>query len=360
MLEGLILDRNFIAVAVLDQYESFIWTDRYSASGDFEFYSPMQPEYLDILKQDYYIWQKDSEHTMIIDRILIESDIESGNHITVTGESLESILKRRIIWTQTNLTGNLQNGIQKLLNENIISPKIADRKIANFTFKASTDPQITKLTVDAQFTGDNLYEAIKSLCDKNNIGFKVVLTEANKLEFSLYSGQDRSYDNATNPYVVFSPEFDNILNSAYSSTKKSLKTVALVAGEGEGADRKTLSVGGGKDLDRYELYADSRDISSKIYNEDGSTTTLTPDQYNAKLKARGEEKLALDENKTKTEFTGEAEATRMFRYNEDFFIGDVVQVANEYGQEGKARITELIFSTSSDGDSVYPTFEMIN
>ena len=50
---------------------------------------------------------------------------------------------------------------KKLLDENIINPSDTSRKVEGLIFEASTDPAITGLTVDAQFTGDNLYDAIK-------------------------------------------------------------------------------------------------------------------------------------------------------------------------------------------------------
>lgn len=114
-----------------------------------------------------------------------------------------------------------------MLNENIISPSIADRKISNFTFKPSTDNKVTGLTIDNQYTGDDLYTDIKGLCEENNIGFKIILTDDNKFEFSLYAGADRSYDQTENPYVVFSPNFENIINSNYYSSNANLKNVTL-------------------------------------------------------------------------------------------------------------------------------------
>lgn len=40
----------------------------------------------------------------------------------------------------------------------------------------------------------------------------------------------------------------------------------------------------------------------------------------------------------------------------DFFLGDMVQIVNEYGIEGKARVTEFIRSQSKEGLDSYPTF----
>lgn len=266
---------------------------------------------------------------------------------------MQYILERRIIWKQTILSGNFQNGIKKLLDENIINPSDASRKVEGLIFEASTDPAITGLTVDAQFTGDNLYDAIKKLCDSKNVGFRIKLSDDNKFVFKLYAGADRSYDQFTNPYVIFSPKFENVINTNYLESKKTLKTVTLVAGEGEGADRRTTTVacasGAGTGLNRRELYTDARDVSSTVDNE-----TLTDTEYNAQLSQRGLENLA--ENIATKSFEGKVESTRMYRYGEDFFLGDMVQIVNEYGIEGKARVTEFIRSQSKEGLDSYPTF----
>ena len=120
-MDVMILNTDLDAVSIVDTYESFIWTDRYYAYGDFELYEAMRDGLLDYIKQDYYLQSKESEHVMIVEKIQITSDTEDGNHVTVTGRSLESILDRRIVWGQKLLSGNLQNGIKTY---------IRDRKVA--------------------------------------------------------------------------------------------------------------------------------------------------------------------------------------------------------------------------------------
>ncbi len=353
-MELLVLDTDFKVTAVVDSFTSMIWTDRYNSYGDFELCLSINSNIVDYLKVDNYLWFQESEHCMIIEDISIDSNIEDGNYLTITGRSLESLLERRIVWGQKILTGNFQNAIQTLLNEAIISPSINERKINNFIFEPSHDSKITNLTIDAQFTGDDLYSVIRNLCLKNNLGFKIILNDNNQFVFSLYSGVDRSYAQQTNPYVVFSPSFDNIIASNYYTSKANLKTVALVAGEGEGASRKlaTSTISNESDLNRRELFVDARDISS-----DTDQGTITDEEYILQLQARGRDKLT--EYIVKTAFEGEVEATRLFKYGEDFFIGDIVQIANEYGHEGKAYISEFIISQSENSISRCPTFQTI-
>ena len=173
-MEAWILDQNATSLAVLDTFQSFIWTDRYRGYGDFEIYMPAETSALSYLKEGNYLVTKDSDRMMIIEDIQVDTDAENRNHLTVTGRSLESILCRRVIWGYKVLNGNFQDAIRTLLNENVIAPSNSKRKIPNFVFRASTDTRITGLTVDTQFLGENLYDAILSLCEEKEIGFRVL------------------------------------------------------------------------------------------------------------------------------------------------------------------------------------------
>ena len=353
-MELYVLDKNFESVYIIDTYESIIWTDRYCGYGDFEIYASATSELKNYAKADYYLWQKDSEHMMIIEETTIMSDASTGSHIKIVGRSLESLLDRRIVWGMTQINGSLQDGIAKIIRENFTSPSVANRKISNFIFEKSTDSRITSLRVSKQYTGDTVYDIIQELCDACGMGFKVTLNSSNQFVLRLYMGTDRSYNQTTNPFVTFAPSFDNIINSNYFENKALLKNVALVAGEDEGDKRRAEVVGVSSGLDRRELFVDARDIQSEVDGE-----PLTDSQYIFLLKIRGVEKL--QECPHVTSFEGEVDASIMFRYGVDFFMGDYVELANEYGQGGKARIDELVFSQdTNEGFKVVPTFVILD
>lgn len=351
-MELSVLDINLEVVAIADIYQSFIWTDRYYKCGDFELYTPIQKDILAYMKKNYYVQNRDSEHVMIIEKIQISSDVEDGNTLIITGRSLESILDRRIIWGQMHINGNLQDGIKTLLDACVINPIDPKRKIDNFVFEASTDPNITNLTINAQYTGDNLYDVICNICSENSIGFKITLNNK-QFVFKLYAGVDRSYMQNNNPYVVFSPNYENIINSNYIETNSLLKNVTLIGGEGEGAARRYQTIGDSSGLNRREIFTDARDISS----ETETGVKLSDDEYNALLIQRGKEKIL--ENTDVTSFDGQVETTVMYKYGEDFFIGDIVQFADEYDHDTAARITEIVISEDEEGTSVFPTFETL-
>lgn len=356
-MEPRVLETNFLDLAIIDKFESFIWTDKYCGYGDFELLLAVNSRFVNYIFGNRYLSLKESEHLMIIETLNIKSDIENGNRVIVKGRSIESILERRIVWDQTILTGNLQNGIELLLNENAINPDDPARAISNLIFEASTDPAITSLNVDRQFTGDNLYKAILDLCQSKNIGFKITLNGAGQFVFKLYSGVNRSYDQIENPYVVFSRKFDNVLKGDYLESNVSLKTVTLVAGEvGVANERKKVIVeapeGAGSGLARREMFSDARNITSNT-----PSGVLTDEEYEYQLAQKGSEDLA--KNTFIKMFEGDVDVSRMYVYGKDFFMGDILQITDDYGHETKSQVTALINSESTSGINTYPTFTTV-
>lgn len=350
-MDIMVLNDKFESMFILDTFKSSIWTDRYCAYGDFEIYTPATYESFMRLQLGNYLCQRESEHSMIVESVDITSDSEYGDYIIATGRSLESILTRRIVWKTFTISGSVQDGIEQMLNDAFIAPTDADRKVSNFQFVRSTDPDVLGVTIEKQIgRGSNVYDVVVEICSLSNLGFKMTLDANGTISFSLYSGKDRSYDQLTNPYVVFSPEFENIINSRYTDSDKDYKTIDMVAGEGEGDSRVvelvTVPDGAGQGLKRRETYTDARHIRK----EDG------PD-YSALLRQKGLEDLS--EKSAYRAFDGEVDTVNSFQYDKDFFMGDIVQVANEYGATAKSRVVEFIFSQDEDGSKAYPTFEIL-
>lgn len=364
-----IIDTDFSVVGILDNYESFIWTDRFREPGDFEIYTPANGKFLDYCQQNRYLAVDSSYHNMIIETISIETSYDSGQKIKITGRSLESILDRRIVWNRTTVSGNMQNAIKKILTQAFITPSRTERAIPNFKFLDSTDPEITNLTINrTEFTGDQIDTIVKDICEAfGNVGYRILFGyQMNYIHygesgyepfddydfvFELYTGNDYSYEQFYNPYVIFSPSFDNIVNTNYVDSIEGMKNTTLVLG-----NRKRIIVGG-KDEDeewlpglfRRELYTDARDLQSSKYDTSGD--------YKKALVERGYEKLI--EASRVTSYEGEVEAQRSFVYGRDFLIGDIIQIENEYGIAGKARVVEWVRSESTSGIDAYPTFDGI-
>lgn len=348
----LLLNPAYESTDPVEIYDSLIWTERFWEAGDFEIYVPASMGVHDMYLEDYYLWSSDSDRLMIIEDVEDNTDVENGSFTTITGRSLESILERRIIWNQTILSGNFQNGIKKLLDENAIAATDPARRIPGLRFVPSLDPAITSLTIDAQYMGDNLYDAIVDLCKEKKIGFKIIMPTDGDLIFTLYAGLDRTYDQLTNPRVVFSPNFDNLAESTFRRSMRSHKTVNLVAGEGEGTAKKRTTVsrpeGPGSGFARREMYYEASGVSSN----NGAIPNAT---YLQQLAQKGLEVLA--DHTRERKFDGKIENLPDLKYTEHYYLGDLVQVENEFGATGRSRITEFIRSHSKTAIEAYPTLE---
>lgn len=340
-----ITNTKFELVGVIDSYTSLIWTERYNDCGDFEIMISANNKNIDILQNGYYIKRTDTDRVGIIETKTTQTSEESGDYIIVSGRMLESILDRRIVWQQTTLNGSINECVMRLLVENAISPSENARRIPNFTFFAQEE---FEGKVEMQLTGDSLLTAVLDICKMFSLGFKVILSTTNVITACLYKGVDRSYQQTENSYVEFSPDFDNLISSNFMTSSQNYRNVALVAGEGEGLDRRTSSVGTAEGMDRYELYVDARDVSS---NEG----EIAEQEYKKLLDERGKEKLL--EYLTETYFEADIETEFMFQYRKDYMLGDITILKNEYGITAYPRIVEVIESEDETGYKVVPTFE---
>lgn len=349
-----VLDKNLKRVGICDDYKSIIWTTRYFKPGDFELYLPATDKNIVLLKEDYYVVREKDiiydgsityKNVMVIEKIQVTTDIENGNYLIVTGRCLKSIVARRIVWQQTTLYGKVEIALRQILTENAINPTNSLRKITKL--KLGEIKGFTE-TLEKQVTGDNVATFIEEVCTAYGLGWDIYI-KGNYFIFELYKGTDRSYSQSENPFVVFSSDFDNLLTTDYQFDKTNYKNVALVAGEGEGLDRRTVTVGSTSDLDRYEVYVDSRNSSSN----DGS---ITDTEYNQILTEEGHEALESDEYSITENIEGEIETSSNYQINKDYFLGDIVEVINEYGIETTPRIVEIIESEDENGSSTIPTF----
>lgn len=346
-----VLDSNLSVLGIIDTYSSVIWTTRYFNFGDFELCVSPTSENLTLLAQgNYLVRDKDITSTayknvMIIINRQITTDEESGDTLIVAGYCLKSILSRRVVSNQTNLSGTVLSCIRTLINNNIISPTDSNRQISNFILGTDTATLATTMTM--QITGDNLNDAISEICTTYGLGYDVYINPTiSKFVFYIYEGEDRSYNQNSNPYVIFSTEFDNLMSSDYKNILSNYANAAYVAGEGEGTDRTIVEVGTATGLSRYETWVDARNSSS-------NNGEISQSDYEDMLSAEGEETLA--EMTAETSFEGDIDNSVNFIYGTDYFLGDIVQVENDYGISAVTRILECIESEDESGSDLVLT-----
>lgn len=374
-MEFMVLDKNYDGITMIDTFTSAIWTVRYDEAGDFEIYTPVRLDYIQAMQIGNYLWNRDSDRLMVIETVEIETDAEEGPQLIVTGRSLESILDRRIVTSSQNFSGNLQSVLFAIIQNEVISSG-GTRRIPGFSLKTSSDSRITSISIsELSIRGENVYDVVCSLCQANKVGWRILPKGAGGFEFELYVGVDRSYAQSVNPYVTFSPSFENLLNSNYIKSFKSYKNSIYAIGtyqkevilqnkykddngewvveeqttyeEAEVVTWQYSETATPSGLARREMFVDNGGVNDGEQGGEYAT-------WNAvnKEKAIAE----LGEHQTTTAFEGELEATRQYIYGEDFNIGDVVQVENEFGITGTVYISEIVFSQDANGITITPTF----
>lgn len=383
MEELYLLDENRKRKHIIDTYSSIIWAPRYNDLGDCELVISATEENFKKINECKYITRTDDEMVCEIKKIEIQTDEENGNQFIITGTDIKNILNQRIVEKQTNFNGSVEDYIRKLINDSIINPTNPDRKIKNFIL---ADKVGFTEKISEQVTYDYVGNKIQELCKQYGWGYKITIVNENFV-FSLYKGEDKS------DYITFSQDYDNISTTSYSKDDSNIKNIALIAGEGEGAERVTTTIGEGKGIDRHELYIDARDVSSEIdysellssypngsekiindiiyYQVNGTNIAilikddageitkvqLCSNIYIESLKHTGYEKMSA--YKSVTSFTGEIIVGVNYIYKTDYNLGDIVNLVNEYGISMKARICEVLENQEENGYNMEPTFENI-
>ena len=156
----------------------------------------------------------------------------------------------------------------------------------------------------------NLLSVVSDAALAMDVGVFAYLDIANKkwiLDVGI--GLDRTVGQSTNPRAVFSTDRETIKEAQYTKSISNLKTVAITAGQGEGADRviRIIPATPATGRQRRELFVDARDLS------------LT-----ASLDTRGQQKL--DENSFTTFMSLQPLAYSTLQLGTDYNVGDRVTV----------------------------------
>ena len=331
---------------IIENFKSVIWNVQYFGKNNFQIVAPVIDENMDLLVPGKYLVRAEDassdgfKNVMIIENIQLDIDSENGWLITASGRGLKTLLERRIIWGQTNISGKAEVSIRNIITNNVINPVDNNRKINDFILG---DLKNLSKELEVQLFGENIADWLEEVCTSLGYGWDIFIKN-NKYVFQMYEGTDRS--DGSNK-VIFSPTFDNLLSSTYQNKKEFYQNAALIGGEGEGTSKRLATIGTASGLDRYEAYVDGSSVSS-------NGEIITEETYIELLKGYGQTQLS--QKQITTSFEGDVEPNGIYKLNEDYFLGDLVKVENEIGISATTRINEIIYSEDENGSSVIPTF----
>lgn len=285
------------------------------------------------------------------------------------------------------------------------------RKIAGFAY----ENQCPEIQVSKQYGQImTLLDLITSFAKAYVFGFRVILGENNEILLQTYKGADRTSNQKTLDPVIFNPAMDNITYVNYFEDQTNYRNTALAYSDGywspvdynsafvpyifsgycwvddqgnytpavyeSGLESEILSEEYGKgnanqktDLDRMELAVDARSSASVsnfdpteiLYPEYGDDSFIDSSNYgipalryivNSVTNVATDEFDTGDHDFIKTS-EGSIDPLVRYKFEEDYFLGDIVELSNNNGVIMTAIIDEVVKSYDSDGYIVTPNFK---
>lgn len=361
-MEVYILDDLLRRETVIDRFESCIWTERYSAFGDFQLVIHSTVQSRGLLTKGTQLAINNSRRVMTIENVENKEDSEGRSLLTATGRSLESVLLNRpnrrsgiptgapatVKWATTGTPGGIARTIfDTILRSNTIIP--ADN--LPFLAPGSLYPPGTIAEPDVTITYElgygNMYESIKELCDIYGLGFRLYRGPDNsQLYFDVYPGNDRTASQTALPAVIFSPDLENLTNTSEFSSIETYKNIAyVIAPNGTRIVYDASASENTSGFNRRILMVDANDIELPAGTE-----------LQDALEKRGKDELT--KNRALTAMDGELTQDSGYIYGVDYDLGDLVEMRNDDGVTNRMRVTEQIFVDDAQGERSYPTLAL--
>lgn len=311
-------DLNRIAI-IGGQYISCLWSEGYNTIENFTLELIATDEYKKKVRSDRYIGRDDRKTLMVIKTVQI-----SDGKIVASGKQAGRVLD------DVSFIGTIESG--SMIDTSIKNAYNSSSKYRKVEF-GDTD---LKIPYNHQISNKTFLELCETMCQSEDVGFKVVRNSGNLL--TVFYRPDQ------NPNLVFSEKFGNISIGSISISTENLKNYAIVLGQGEGENRSKVYVDATNGADKRELIVDANDMKKEENESDES--------YNSRLIARGVEKLLENQQTFSCAFTP---FTKDFGVNYD--LGDILTVyLTDYGITLQSRVSR--FTQKSQNNKVETTVEV--
>lgn len=326
-----VLDANFEKLDLVENFTSFIWTERWNTYGDFKLKFPYRSRNTQYLYIGRYLYIDDSRTLMRIERYERDSD-DSEDLVEVSGRSVLSLFTDKIV-TPRSFRQHAPTIPQTLVN----SICVLGNGVSNLDI-------IPNLSIDwhSDF-GDiidyevgyvNLYDEILELSNEHDFGYRLDFIQSiGGLRFRTIQGFDRTDE------LVFCQGIGNLEGLNILRTSEDYKNVAYVTSK----DRENPMVvyrrnhSGASGIDRRVVHVEvSESDPTDAAMRRAGRQAMSPHRY-----------VAIMDGKAKTD---------TIRYDRDYYLGDLVRINDVSGRTSEVRVTEYIWSYDQDGFQEYPTF----
>lgn len=319
-MEIRVYDRDLKRVGQIENQTSLIWTRKFYEPGTFEIHAPATDKNIALLEKQRLVSYAGAREAGVIEN-LEKEDSDIKDEITATGRFLSSYMDRRLIKQTFTFSGKAEEAIFGLYDYCVPIPHVEKADLKGFDDRIEFQATMKELL---------LYQT--KLSKATNIGFRFRPDfRTRRIIFETYKGTDHSIEQNKVKRVTFSENYNNLKNAIYKYNDQQLKTKAIVGGEGEGAARVYVEVGGGEGYDLREIFVDARDLQRG---------DMAEDQYKALLRQRGVD--TLNSQIAAESLESEVEPSINFKYKEDYDLGDIVTVRKKkWNLYMNQRITEI-------------------
>lgn len=337
-----IIDDEFNLLGEVDRYTSAQIGISWSGIGELELQINRYLQHADKLVKGNIIFPYNRlDQAYIIRHREIELD-ENGKQTenwSIKALSLKTFTSQRLIYpatgkTHESVTGNVETVMRHFVNTQMINPSDPARIFPRLVLGAN---QNKGPAIEENSRYDSLSEKLTELSELHGLGWNIELDLKNKrFVFVVKEGRNLVANQTGLPQAIFSTEFETIESLEYTESDLDYKNFAVVAGQGEGVERRIISIGDAAGADRYEMFVDARDVSE----EDDEGNPRPVEKVVADLNKRGNEKLS--EHAQEIYLGGQILTTSRLIYGKDFSVGDVVTVRDKgWGVTMDTRITAV-------------------
>src|SRR5699024_1949890 len=372
----------------IDRYQSLQFKRSYHGIGDFELHINRYSHGATHLDKGHLISlgkQQNKVGIILSKEIVLDEKGKESENMKFVGMSLDALMLRRITVPPTHtshdrVSGSAEFVMKHYVYNNFINAE-SHRVLPNFEI-ADNQSRGNHISYESRYKV--VADELEDISTETGLGWGVTADfKAKKFIFDVYESKDLTPDNGqgNNP-VFFSPEYESIESQSFVDNELDLRNVGDVGGQGEGAERKIVTVGEVSGWDRIETFVDARDVSDE--NEE-TEEELSDEEVEKLLIERGKKKMQdmqtvfsleakISTPITRKSYEGNHEGYRHpaqpaqgqtvkkkvitpFEYEKDFDLGDRVEVRNlSWNLTMEAPITELIEIYEGSGFKLEATF----
>lgn len=359
-----ILDDSISPIGLLQEYNSLSYSPCFDEVGSFSLTIPFSQEAFDLVSR-----ANDKEKLIHLD-----DDFVGVCHKV---QATQSPAKKQIKIQGTLAEGLLENSVVKTVNVYPSATKspynlLNIQSLITFQINANTSKTwCPAIVFESQQTDDSFvledgYQGgrstyrsfIEDVCKLCNKGYKVrINSEANKLLLNLVTYTDRSLNQTKNDPVLISAKLSSLYSSDFCLNSQNYKNVVFAYAKFQYNDAEqlmesivTYDAKPLADLPLSKIRASYDEVDIEQQDDMGL------EDIQAAVRREGKQKL-YDYNLIKSYECELNEEEGTFKFNQDYFLGDVVSVYDEtLGIQIDAQLKEYTKTYDKNGEKFEPVF----